>query len=170
MPTTTTTATTVTVTINGNVTETVTTTRTTETVTSDPAPAASAPPATAPAPPATAPAPPATASAPGRRPAGAKCRASRIYGLAERDRVGYGIPRDTASPAIRNEFMKLMVQEGMETRADLDEWCGGPRKIKTLYMYLKDECPNHWYSSENRESAQSKVRTIVLKALGPKAR
>jgi hypothetical protein len=157
MPTTTTTTTTtVTVTINGNVTETVTTTRTTETVTSDPAPAA--------------PAPPATASAPGRRPAGAKCRASRIYGLAERDRVGYGIPRDTASPAIRNEFMKLMVQEGMETRADLDEWCGGPRKIKTLYMYLKDECPNHWYSSENRESAQSKVRTIVLKALGPKAR
>ena len=176
MPTTTTTTTTtVNVTITGNVIETVTTTvitaRTIDIKAPDPAPlppaaaAAPGPVAPAPVPPAAAPAP-----APGRRQAGERCRASRVLRAAERDRTGYGIPRDTATPTIRNEFMKLRIQEGIETRTDLDGWCGGPREIKILYMYLKDASPNHWYSLEHRESAQSLVRKIVLKELGRKIR
>ena len=103
----------------------------------------------------------------GRRYRTSPIQVSRRLNNAERDRVGFGIPKDPLAPTKRNVIRDLFNVKNISSRSDLDRWYG-TRGISRLYDYVKAVCENHWYSHENREAAQSGVRQIIIQLLGRK--
>jgi len=101
-------------------------------------------------------------------------RSSRSHGKAERDRVGFGIPRRPAEgDSIDVRFDRILQEEKIRTRKALDTWMTENKQenesaIQHLYNIMKVDCSNHWYSFEHRESAQSSVRGIIIRRLGKK--
>jgi len=100
----------------------------------------------------------------GRRPRPNNHQVARKLNSAERDRVGYGIPKDPAAPTKRAVMQALFRDEKIVSRQDLAVWYG-PRGVSRLYQFVRESCHNHWYSHEHREAAQSSVRTLTIKIL-----
>jgi hypothetical protein len=49
---------------------------------------------------------------------------------------------------MRKVMKKVFKIESIETRQQLDNWCGGSSREK-LYKYVKAFAPNHWNSIQN---------------------
>jgi hypothetical protein len=103
----------------------------------------------------------------GRRYRTSPIQVCRRLNNAERDRAGFGIPKDPLAPTKRNVIRDLFNVMNISSRNDLDQWYG-TRGISRLYDYVKAVCENHWYSHENRGGAQAGVRAIIIQLLGRK--
>jgi hypothetical protein len=101
----------------------------------------------------------------GRRPRPNNHQVARKLNSAERDRVGYGIPKDPAAPTKREVMQALFRRNNIVSRQDLAVWYG-PRGVSRLYQFVRESCHNHWHSHEHREAAQSSVRKLIIDLLG----
>ena len=90
----------------------------------------------------------------------------------ERNREGFGIPRDYTDN-IKDFILESFIPETLVTsNRTLMEWCyrqagrvcpenaSRNSHIGKFYELISEQCPNHYYSHENEESANAHIRSI----------
>jgi hypothetical protein len=102
----------------------------------------------------------------GRRQRPTNQQVARKLNSAERDRKGYGIPRDPTAPTKREVMRALFRRNNIVSRQDLAVWYGQIVDGGEFYNIVRESCHNHWHSHEHREAAQSSVRKLIIDLLG----